>query len=619
MFGRLFMLFLVYTLTWCLQMGLRANFLSLRSLVVLNSVFLLVLFSGASFAQERVTIVPAITLLLLDSDNNDTDVIDTGLSKPESPADAARFLTQATFGPTYSDILALTGGSYEAWLEQQFNTPQTYMEAYSRSQHWVGSNNVSISGSTRSAILNVMLEADDQLRQRVAYALSQIFVVSRDFNDGITERPFYFLHYYDLLGEHAFANYRDLIEAVSRNAVMGSYLSFKLNAKAGSVLGPFNRRYTVMTPDENYAREILQLFSIGLIQLNLDGTPKRDALGNTIPTYTQATVENFARVFTGWNIDFSGVNRFEFNNLGVPPDTKPMNSWNEFHDVAAKVLLNGVQIPAGRTVEQDLQSALDNIFSHPNVGPFISSLLIQHLVTSNPTPAYVERVATVFNNNGEGVRGDLKAVIRAILLDVEARDGHKTLPETFGKIKAPFVRQVALWRGLEATRRTSNDFLWGAYHFGFWARYRQFPLEAPSVFNFFQPDFSPPGPLSERGLVAPEGQLIDFESAIGIASVYEEYLQRWHLDSGNSFASSSTALLIDYNKLTPLVPDDLINPVELVERLNLVFLGGSMSDQMKTVLLQMHSTPAYRPSDKLDVVEDLVSMVIQSPQFWVQK
>lgn len=565
--------------------------------------------------QERFAHGPAIYLLLLDDSNPNA----LAPSTAESPADAARFLMQATFGPSYSEIMQLNGDKFDSWLQSQFSSPQTSMVEYSENSGWIGNNNVSVSGASRASLLNVMLEADDQLRQRVTYALSQIFVVSRDFNDGITERSVYFLDYYDLLGEHAFGNYRELLEAISKNDVMGRYLSFALNAKAGSELGPFDRRYTVISPDENYAREILQLFSIGLVQLNIDGTPVRDALGNTVPTYTQATIENFARVFTGWNLDFSATGRLGFNNLGIPPNTDPLKSWDEYHDVGPKTLLNNAQIPGNLTAEQDLDRALDNIFNHTNVGPFISYRLIQHLVTSNPTPEYVERVANIFNDNGSGVRGDLKAVVRAILLDVEARNGHIDLPDTFGKLKEPFVRQVALWRGLEASRRTNNNLLWSAYHRTFLARHRQFPLEAPSVFNFFQPDFSPPGPLAELGLLAPEGQLIDLESAIGIATSYEEYLQRWHVDSGNSFASSTTSVLIDYNKLAPLVPDDLRNPVDLVERVNLVFLAGAMSNQMKAVLLAMHNGPDYLPASKVAVVEDIVTTVIQSPQFWVQQ
>lgn len=534
--------------------------------------------------------------------------------------DAARFLTQTTFGPRYQDIVELSNSSYQAWLNRQFALPTTKMTDYVASQGWVTNHPLILANATDSALLNIMLNGQDQLRQRVAYALSQIFVVSRQVSSGINERPLFYLDYYDLLAENAFGNYRELLEKVTLNDVMGFYLTMRLNAPANTQVGPVNHpaAFFVPSPDENYAREIMQLFSIGLVELNLDGTPKLRN-GQPIPSYTQDTVESMARVFTGWNIQGITPAQTTFFNLGIPGDTRPMVPFDEFHDKGPKTLLNNVTLPANQSARRDLTLALDNIFNHPNVGPFIGKLLIQHLVTSNPTPAYVQRVARVFNNNGNGVRGDLKAVITAILLDTEARNGHRTLPNRFGKFKEPFVRQLALWRGMQARRRVNNRNLFSAYDTLFLDRLQQFPLNAPSVFNFYQPDFSPPGIFRERDLVAPVAQLFDTQTLIGISSTFEEYIQRHHDDAGNSFAESASDLLLNTRSFQELIPDDLSSVDALIERLNLIFMAGAMSDEMRNVLRSVHSSPEYVVTSKAQIVIDLLNIIAVSPQYSVQK
>ncbi len=546
---------------------------------------------------------------------------DTSVGEEVAAEEASRFLVQTTFGPTYDEIAKLSNGSLDTWLAEQFSLPQTKTVDYAESQNWVTTYPLIVAGSARSSLLNVMLSAPDQLRQRMAYALSQIFVVSRDVNNGMNERPLYYLDYYDLLAENAFGNYRDLLEKVTKNSVMAYYLTLNLNAPAGTQVGPIGHpaSFFVSSPDENYAREVLQLFSIGLVELNIDGTPKVEN-GESIASYTQETIENFARVFTGWNYQAGSTpENSSFFNLGIPRHTMPMIAFDEFHDMGEKTLLNNVTLPANQSAEKDLDDALDNIFNHPNVGPFIGKLLIQHFVTSNPSPAYVARVAGIFNNNGQGIRGDLQAVITTILLDTEARNGHQTMPNKFGKFKEPFIRQTALWRGLHARRRTSNNNMFDAYDTSFLRRLGQFPLEARSVFNFYQADFSPSGPLNQAGLLAPVSQLIDSESVVSIATTGEEYIQRHHDNATNSFASSADDLLIDSQPLEDLIPEDLSDVDGLIERLNLVFLGGAMSDEMRQVLREVHDPSLYLVEDKWRIAIDLANIIILSPQFMVQK
>jgi uncharacterized protein (DUF1800 family) len=583
--------------------------------LLLASVIGLIIFCSNASAQSIESgrkLTPIISLLLL-SDTN------SGATMPLE--DASRFLIQATFGPTYNDISQLSNNSFEGWLNTQFNMPITTTVGFTESQNWVSNYPLIISGSANSSLLNVMLNARDQLRQRMAYALSQIFVVSRDVSNGIDERPLYYLDYYDMLLKNGFGNYRDLLEKVTKNNVMGFYLTMRLNAPADTQVGPVLHpsSFYVTSPDENYAREVMQLFSVGLVKLNIDGTPVIEN-GQVVPSYTQETIENFARVFTGWNYQ-SGQTpaSSSFFNLGIPSNTNPMIAFDAFHDKGAKTLLNGAILAANQSAEKDLDDALDNIFNHPNVGPFIGKLLIQHFVTSNPTPAYVERVARVFNDNGHGIRGDLKAVLTAILLDNEARNGHETLPEIFGKFKEPFIRQLALWRGLDARRKTSNNNMFSAYDDVFLRRFKQFPLRARSVFNFYQADFSPAGPISDANLVAPVSQLIDSESVVSIATTHEEYIQRHHDNAGNSFATSSTNLLFDTGPLQTLVPNNLLNPEDLIERLNLILLGGAMTDEMRQILLDVHDPSLYLVEDKWEVVIDLANIIMVSPQFMIQR
>jgi uncharacterized protein (DUF1800 family) len=422
----------------------------------------------------------------------------------------------------------------------------------------------------------------DQLRQRVAFALSQIFVVS--FADSnVSQYPRGMASYYDTLAAHAFGNYRDLLQAVTLHPMMGIYLSSMRNQKEDPATG--------RVPDENYAREVMQLFSIGLYQLNPDGTRKLDAAGDPIETYTMADIQGLAKVFTGWSW-YAGPNladrtrtRFFGGNANPEREWRPMQAYNrhaantDFHSPAAKSFL-GKTIAAQTTPdpEASLKEALDHLFQHPNVGPFIGSLLIQRLVKSNPSPAYVARVAAAFDNNGAGVRGDLKAVVAAVLLDPEAR----TLPAagevSAGKLREPVLR-LSHWMRAFNARSTSGRFLGIDNTDDPATRLGQTPLRSPTVFNFFRPGYTPPNTsLAEQSLVAPELQIAHEVSVAG----YLNYLQGWV-----TFNPTSTRdVRQDYTRELELVDQpSAAQPTDLIERMNLLLMGGQMSESLKTALV----------------------------------
>ena len=403
---------------------------------------------------------------------------------PVTKAEAFQLLNQATFGATESEALNVIAMRQEQWIDAQMLKPASL-----QLPHMLTLPPPQFMGQLHTDRVdiwfrNVLLE-DDQLRQRVAFALSEIMVVSQ--LGALQSRPFAVADFYDVLARNAFGNYRNLLEEVTLHPAMGIYLSMLGNEKPNPALN--------IRPDENYARELMQLFSIGLVELNIDGTEKLDANSQPIPTYDQAIIEGFAHVFTGWT--WSGSPTFGSGRVPTSSQYFPMEHWPEFHDTGEKTLLNGVVLPAGQSGEQDLAAALDNIFAHPNVAPFMSIRLIQRLTTSNPSPGYVRRVAEVFNNNGSGVKGDLGAVVRAILLDSEARPAMAM--DIDGKLKEPLLRLTQLFKAYNATSASGRYPLVASY-----ILFGQGPLQSPSVFNFFSPFFAPPGEIRDSSLVAPE-------------------------------------------------------------------------------------------------------------------
>lgn len=528
-------------------------------------------------------------------EDNDSPPQPQDPSEPQDPTDntkptaekAARFLQQTTFGPTLTDIEKVQNMGFEAWIDEQMQLPigkhLSYYDEYSVSgyvQHF-------------NAWLHRSVKSPDQLRQRVAFALSEIWVVSRRGLVGDAGMR-QISNYYDILLTHSFGNYRDLMEDVTLNPMMGKYLSMLRNQKP-------NPKKNIR-PDENYAREFMQLFTIGLSELHLDGEPKLDNRGKPIPAYSQDDIEGLAHVFTGWT--WANAPRF-FWKQDNRDLLSPMKAFPEYHADGEKRIVNGGVIPAGQTPEQDLKQAIDHIFAHPNLGPFVSKQLIQKLVTSNPSRAYVKRVATVFNDNGRGVRGDLAAVVKAILLDKEALTGTTSADKTFGKVKEPLIKLTSVWRAFDAKMLNSNTYDFRSVEF----RFAQAPLNAPSVFNFFQPDFAPQGDLKNNGLVAPEMQIY----TEGTMSKMTNQLQ-WQVLSENNYKENPRAksILVDITRERNMSS----NPEALMDHLNLLLLAGKMSPQLRKITLDLVAT---HPGNKLEKkAADAISILITSPEFAVQ-
>ncbi len=517
-----------------------------------------------------------------------TQVVSFTARNSMSDYSAARLLHQGSMGPTLAEIQSAKGLSEQQWLDKQIALPVNYHRDYL----------VKLDGEDDFRYINRIdawwkgvMQSDDQLRQRVAFALSEILVVS-DENSGLSAQPEGMITYYDLLLKHAFGNYRDLLEDVTLSPIMGTYLSHLGNEKADEALN--------IRPDENYAREVMQLFTIGLEELNLDGSAKLDAQGNTIATYGQTQIEGFARVFTGWT--FAGSETFKRKSRDY---INPMQAFSEYHSSEQKVLLNDEIIPQGYGPEESLKIALDNLFNHDNVAPFISKQLIQRLITSNPTPQYVERVASVFNDNGAGVRGDLSAVIKAIYLDDEARHFGSVLSYQ-GKIKEPILKTVQFWRNLDAKSLEGYYKTWNLVD-----SYGQGPLQSASVFNFFRPDYQT-ATLRSESLVAPELQIANDATLIGTMNAIFSTLV-WSTAEAHSDLNSSRIYVYIQNDMNYLQQQGIS---ELLAQYNTLYFAGSMSDNTRQALLDLDAY--FNEEQYRERVSYLLYMIAISPEFNVQ-
>ena len=513
---------------------------------------------------------------------------------PPTEAQAARFLAQASLGAGRAQIARVVALGYAGWLDEQFALPASG----TRWDWLVAQGYADISHKNDQAGFDAtawrkLLSAPDTLRQRITLALSEIFVTAIDGLIGGGWRQFAAAGYLDLLEANAFANHRALLQQISLSTAMGEFLTFRGSAKANLSSGAL--------PDENYARESMQLFTIGLVLLNPDGTPQLTA-GNTTDTYGQDDITGLARVFTGWDFDLAGLTG---TAATATPDflRRPMVQVASRYETGAKTFL-GTTIAAGTTANQSLTQALDTIFAHPNVAPFFSRQLIQRLVTSNPSPAYVARLAAVFNNDGSGTRGNLRAVVRALLLDDEARSDSGAASTTFGKLREPMLRFVAWARAYGATSPS------GAWSVGNTSdpatQLGQSPLRSPSVFNFFRPGYVPPNSaLGNAALQAPEFQIANESSVVG----YLNFMQR-------AVAGSVGDITPDYTSLLALAD----NASALLTEINLVLAANQLSVATTTALASaLQSMPAGTDTSRRNRINAALVLVLAAPEFIVQK
>ena len=518
-------------------------------------------------------------------------------SPPSSPTvkatevQASRFLAQASLGTTRLDIARVRELGYAGWVDEQLAMPVVSSRwEWLKSKGYDAAANKFNTAGFDNAAWRWLISSPDSLRQRVTFALSEIIVIGVDGLENTGGwKAFGGVAWLDMLDANAFGNLRNLLQQVSTSLQMGSFLTFRGNTKASATTGA--------VPDENYARELLQLFMIGLVELNLDGTP-RLVNGQPLETYTQTDISGLARVFTGWDIDYAGAN----NDI---PDhhRRPMLQVPSRYETGAKTFL-GLTIPAGTEATKSLTMALDHLYAHANVPPFWSRQLIQRLVTSNPSPAYVERVARVFQNDGTGQRGNLSAVVRAILLDVEARTDSPSDQPMAGKVREPILRLLA-WARAWGVRSASDNWAMGNTSDPA-TRLGQSPLRSPSVFNFFRPAYVPPNSaFSSSGLVAPELQLTNESTVAG----YLNFMQ-------TLVAGSISDIVPDYSTLLTLAD----SPAALVTEINTVMAAGQLSAATQTLIVSaINAMSRANDAAMRQRVNAAMLLVLATPEFVVLK
>ncbi len=547
--------------------------------------------------------------------NGNAAVLNTLLSELE----AARLLNRATFGATLNSINAAsntaTAQTYAQWFATQFSQPTSSIVNVAHSTASVNVGNNITSAWTTNAVIG-----PDELRQRIAYALLQIFVVASTAAAGFDP----LMYYYDMLAENAFGTFRNLLEKITYSVEMGKYLSTFQNAAAGSAFNPSGEA------DENYAREIQQLFSIGLIMLNANGSPQLDANGNFINTYDQTEIKQMAKVFTGLASNNTtqayGISSWQYDY----DYTVPMIVYDAYHDNTSKTILSGVVLAANQNTATDIGMTLDTICNHQNVGPFLGSQLIKKLVISNPSPQYISNVSAVWANDGNGVRGNLSAVYVSIFTDQEALNLTGTSIPTYGKLIEPLVRTVHHWRAMKG-----RNWVYGANGANLVSSQFQLPQPfdiaygqevgySPSVFNFYPPNYIKPGRLANANLIAPEFGIVNeytiaatasellFQSSdwMNSANTGNNNLGQSGYPTSNNFVLSNSSDWITYTS----------NVSNLIDQLNIVYMSGTMSSNMKNILMTFaNTTPANANSNPGQLVIDLSSLILISPEYSILK
>lgn len=531
---------------------------------------------------------------------------------------ASRFLSQATLGYNYNDILQVQQMGIEDWLDMQLNLPRP-STLLSQVRSYVNYAEISTKEEHNSnrrmwsyAWWQYHMTSDDYVRQRVALALSEIIVISE--NSNFSNNGYALSDFYDIFLNNATENYRDILEEVTMHAAMANYLTYMNNPKSDTSQNRF--------PDENYARELMQLFTIGLHELNLDGSVKLDSTNQPIPTYDNYYIAEFAKIFTG----FSWEDRDNFYR-GSRRDTSyipQLKMFNEYHEPGEKFLLNEFVVPDRDPVDgiADVQDAIDNLFNHPNTGPFISKALIQRLITSNPSPEYIERVATVFNDNGQGVRGDMKSVIKAILLDPIANDCSSAEDISFGMLREPYIRYFQLNKAFNATTESGNyrNDMNNVYGF-----VEQRPLASPSVFNFFQPDYQPLGAVNDSNLVAPEFQITDAKTIAGyVNGLYEWVIRDNVADEYDIYGGEPDSLYenershLDLGLDTMYTNDDNLHI--LLDRINTLMAHGQLSDEAEEIIIEtIKEFPNESSEDKEGRVRLAIYFVMTAPEYLINR
>jgi uncharacterized protein (DUF1800 family) len=560
-----------------------------------------------------------------------TDLIANVNGTPPTPLiseqDASRFLEQATFGANDASIHHLSLIGYPAWLNEQFAMPPTLHEP-AVEQAVILNNppcaagnvvcnaalfeqNANDEGFVQDTFWQQSISGSDQLRQRVENALTQLMVVSTEPNFSIQSMPRGEANYYDVLGADAFGNFRTLLQDVTLNPMMGQFLNMLGNDKGNATTDP----------DENYAREVMQLFTVGLWQLNDDGSQKLDSNGNPIPTYSNTDVMGLAAVFTGWSWNIPGndtdtawSNCCLYVGPGYGEELLPMQSFSSHHSTVQKQFL-GVTIPtsAAPDPEGDLNIALDTLFNHPNLPPFFCKQMIQHLVTSNPSPTYISNCSAAFENDGTGVRGNLQAVISKILLDPEARNSATDFGNPqYGKVREALLRYTEWARAFTAQSRTGSydngsteDPIWGL---------GEMSLRSPTVFNWFAPGFVPPGTtIAAASLVAPEMQMTNVSTVVGYINYMQSAIGSGATNGPDMFSSYETEMTL------------AATPTALLDRINLLLMAGEMDPTLYGQILGAINAIDIPAGDQnainaalLNRVQTAIYLTMASPSFCAQ-
>ncbi|MBX3609473.1 MAG: DUF1800 domain-containing protein [Hydrogenophaga sp.] len=535
--------------------------------------------------------------------------------------EAARFLQQAQFSSTREEIAAVRSEGYAMWLARQFQQPLK-----SSGVGWLNARGYGVNDSNNYyfntypadfMIWGQLLSGPDMMRKRCALALSELCVSSMSSAE-FTWRSHAYGSWWDMLVRNAFGNFRTLLEDVTLHPAMGYFLNTKGNQKENTSTG--------RVPDENYAREVMQLFTIGLLELNLDGTPKMSG-GNPIETYGQDDVTSLARVFTGWDFDTSDGVRLTPPGQSYTIESsafsgKPMSLRESRHSTLEARFL-GVTVPAGTPGRDALKIALDTLFNHPNVGPFVARQMIQRLVTSNPSPAYVQRVATKFNDNGKGERGDMKALWLSILLDEEARGPASLASDSFGKLREPMLRFIQWARSFAVSSAAGSWKIFDLSNGG--TQLGQSPLRSPSVFNFFRPGYVPPGTaMATSDATSPEFQLVNETSVGGYLNFMQSVIERG-INCPNpgvpqaAYNNYAYDVQANYYRELALVTD----AAALIDHLNLVLTAGRISPASRTIMVNaLEATPVTAASSatvKNRRVWAAVFMVMGCPEYLIQK